>query len=87
MNKKWIPVIVAIVGIIPIAGGGAATNWTFQIGDNTVITDSSNTETTVNEGDTIFGSLTDDIIERAVKAGACLQDPIPPEYQKACAER
>lgn len=78
MNKKWIPVVVAIIGIIPIAGGGAATNWTFQIGDNTNI-DSHD----VTTGDTIFGDIGSDI---ALDIW-CLQDPIPDQYIKACKER
>lgn len=84
MNKKWIPIIVAIIGLIPILGGGAATNWTFQIGDNTVITDSSQETTITNEGDINIGG---DIISEGALILICLQDPIPEEYITACENR
>lgn len=87
MDKKWIPVIVAVIGTIGgIVGGGEATNWSFQVGDNTnTVVDQSQAsgDTTINEGDTFFG----DIKEEAILTAICLQDPIPEEYQKACSER
>ncbi len=82
MNKKWIPVIIALISLIPILGGGAATNWTFQIGDNTTISDSSQETTITNEGDIIV-----DIKEDLLLTGICLMEPIPEEYVTACAER
>ncbi len=81
MKKMYIPVIVAIIGLIPIIIGGAATNWSFQIGDNTVITDNSNTETNY------INSVTGEAIGEAALIITCLMNPIPEGFVAACAER
>ena len=84
MSKKTIAVIVPIIlAIISIFAGGSATNWTFQIGDNTTI--SSDDDTTINEGD-IFTTITDDIIRDATLSAICTADEIPETHVEACEE-
>ena len=72
---------MAIISLIPIVAGGSATNWTFQIGDNTVTDNSQNTE--INLSNLID---TDAIVDRATLAFTCSQDVIPESHIKACQE-
>ncbi len=83
MNKKWIPVIVAIIGLL--GAGGAVYN--IQIGDSTVITDSSTESTVITDARTYVNTLTGEIVGEGALIVICLQNPIPEGYVQACAER
>jgi hypothetical protein len=80
MNKVWIPVIVALISIIPL-GGGAATNWTFQIGDNTNI---ENTETSGDSITNFFGEIGEGVVKEGTLAYICTQNTIPSTHTEAC---
>lgn len=85
MNKKWIPVIVAVISLFGL--GGAAV-YNIQIGDTNI--SESNIETNIEEGDTtinIGDIISDGLVDRATITIICLQDPIPKAYITACAER
>ncbi len=82
MNKKWIPIIVALISIIPIGAGGQATNWTFDFSTNISGDTISSGNTITNEGDIII-----DIKEDIALVAICLMSPIPEEYIQACEDR
>jgi hypothetical protein len=81
MDKKWITVIIAVIGLF---AGGASYAINLQIGDNTVITDNSKNEETTNNFLNQF--IPDDIVDRAQLSFTCTQDVIPESHKEACAD-